>query len=284
VDDDLGTSGSEGSPSGDSGIIYEIDADAPASSDPTTDQGSARAQAAAPAPAPAAPAQEPWRAELDGLRRQNAELAAELTPFLAHLQQQVRGANAPPFSDPAELDTNPNLKPSDLYRALLAANQDQLQRLGAQQQFIARATLSEQTARGAFSAAEMGEGNDYDTLVARYVAPLVQANPAVDNLIAAAGPNDPATVRMIFATVCLAIDEAKGDVVKGIKSFLGGFRAVAQAGEDTRKSIQRAARAQSARVQPAGPAAGGPQRRKLTDTDVWNLPEKEFERFINQGI
>lgn len=275
MDDDVGLEGgeSQSTDSGEAAVVYEID---------TGESAAAAAErpAAQAAPPALAPTMDPRDARIQSLEQQLAQFGAELTPWLAHLQQQRRTADDQPPFRLEELDTNGNLKPTDLARYLQWEMRQELGRMRAETHGVARATLSEQEARGQFTAAELGQGNDYDSLVNRYVAPLVQQNPAVEQLLRAATPDNPAAGRMILATIIAAIDQSGGDLVKGVKSVLQGLGAYKQGARDTGRAISRAAQVANAHVLPGGAGAAGTQATKKLETydDVWKLSDKAFDR------
>lgn len=250
-------------------VVYELD---------LGDAGGGQQAAPAPAPAPAAQP-DPRDARIAQLEAAQAAINAELTPVLAGLRtQQRQQADRPPI-DPSRLDTDPNLKPSDLLNLLRWEQQRLAEQTTSVAERRAAALLSEQTARGIFSAEVLGQGNDYDSLTNRYVAPLVAQNPAIDQLLAMAAPGDPAAGRMIFATIVAAIDRCGGDVLKGVKSVLTGLDAYASGARETAAATRQAARVAAANVLPgssAAPAAGGGKLR--TAKDVWDLTPEQFDR------
>ncbi len=270
MSDEFGLSGGEGGTDAGAGqeVVYELETEA-------AEPG----QQAAPAAAPATPPD--YESRFIALERELAAARGELVPLVGHLRAQQRlVADRPPFTE-QQLDTDPNIKPSDLFRALKWEAERAAQQTLTQAQYVAKATLSEQAARGEYSAAAVGEGNDYDTLVNRYVAPLVSENPAVDLLIQQVFPNDPAGGRMLVATLIADVERNDGSIVKAIKNRLAGAAAYQQGARETTAALSRAAQAQAARVLPARAANAG-QTRKLNEADIWKMPAREFDRMYAQ--
>lgn len=269
------TTASESELSADTGVVYELEIEGQESPSQAADLAPAE-------PAPSHPS-DPRDREIAELRQAHADTVAQLTPWLAHLRaQQQNDLSKPPFNLD-ELDTNANLKPSDLVKYLEWQRGQDLARLRAESQFAARATLSETTARGQFSAAALGEGNDYDTMTNRYVAPLIAQNPAVDALIATVFPRDPGAGRMLVATLIAAVDRAGGDLVKGVKAVLDGVGAYQQGAQETRQSLSRAAAARAANVLPGSKAGSRPTTKKISSADdVWNMTESQYANYRRQ--
>lgn len=220
------------------------------------------------------------RSEIDDLRRQNAQLVGELTPFVMHLRNQQQAATQRPPITREELDTNPNLTPSDLIRYMEWQQQQSMGQTAAQLEASTRTMLAQERARGEFSAATMGEGQDYDSLTNRYVAPLVQNNPAIRELIRYAAPGDPARGEMIFATVCALIDRCGDDVVGGLRAALDGVGAYKRGATATTQKITQAAAAQADRVF-AGRAPAA--TKKLDAAAMWSLPDDQFRALMGRA-
>jgi hypothetical protein len=219
------------------------------------------------------------------LEKTQAELNGQLSPYLANLQAQQRALQNRPPIDISRIDTDPNIKPSDLLNYLRWEAQQTSQNTLSRAEYTARATLSEQNARGQFNAATMGEGNDYDSMVNRYVSPLVAQNPGVEALIAQVFPTNPAAGRMVVAALVHAVDRAGDDLVKGLKGVIDGVGAYAQGARETRKAISRGAKAAAANVMAgARSGAGAAARRQKLETadDVWGLTPRAFDKMWNQ--
>lgn len=271
-------------------VVYEIDtgvqndAGAQASgADQVADGGAPGALGAAPN-LTAAP--DPRDARIATLERQNAETMAQLQPMLARLQAQQRlEAQRPPIDLDRLDDPAAGIKPSDFLKLINWQQEQRAAQVLAQAQAGANAVHSEQLARGLYSAAELGEGNDYDSMVSRYVAPLASQNPAIDQLISMAAPGDPATGRMIFATIIAAIDRAEGNVPKALKAVINGLGAWKQGARETVQAQARAAKVNDARVFSGRQSGGATERRSLrTAEDVWNMSDADFDRwFASQG-
>lgn len=261
-------------------VIYELDAGEAHESDAAAPS----APGAGDSPGAPAGAVDPRDARIAQLEQSHAAITAQLTPLVTGLQAQRQlDSNRPPI-DPSRIDTDPNIKPSDLLALLEWKLQQGQQQTLTQAQYAARATLSEQTARGVFNEQALGAGNDYDTMVNRYVAPLVAQNPYLDTLIAHVFPNDPAGGRMAVAALVAAVDRNGGDLVRGIKSFLTGTAAYQQGARETTDAIARGARAAATPVLPGATAGAGVQRQRIESAkQVWGMTPSQFDRMWDQA-
>ena len=220
------------------------------------------------------------RAELDDLRRQNAQLVGELTPWLVQQRNQQLAAQHRPPVTREQLENDPNLTPGDMARYFEWQQQQGLSTVAAQLEANTRSMLAQERARGEFNANTMGEGQDYDSLTSRYVAPLVQNNPAIRELIRYAAPGDPARGEMVFATLCAVIDRCGDDLVGGLKAALDGVGAYKRGAAATTQRISQAAAAQADRVF-AGRAPA--TTKKLDAAAMWQLPDDQFRALMGRA-
>jgi hypothetical protein len=268
----------------DSGVSYEIEVEgvaAPSDFDTSHDGGGAAPSSlstGAAAPSPDAAAM--LRSEINELRQQNAQLVGELTPFVVQMRnQQAAAAGRPPLTR-EQLDTDPNLTPSDMARYFEWQTQQGLHSVAAQVESNTRAILAQERARGEFNAATMGQGQDYESLTNRYVAPLAQNNPAIRELLRHAAPGDPARGEMVFATVCALIDRCGDDLVGGLKAALDGAGAYKRGGAATSQRITDAAQRQADRVF-AGRTPATTQ--KLDAKSMWSLGDDQFRALMKRA-
>lgn len=261
----------------DTGVTYEVEVEAAAASPDTSQAGGGQGEPSSPAAAPAGPPEYVSRAEYNELLRQHAQTVGDLQPLLSHLNRQQAQANRPPVT-PEQLDLDPNMTPAHLRQY----TDYQIQQQVAQAKFAleanTQAVLSQERARGEFSIAAMGEGHDFDSMTAKYVAPLLQKNPYVEEAIRLAAPGDPAKGRMVLAVMAKVIADHNEDLPKALRAILDSKDAYQRGSKATTTAITDAANRQADRV--FGKGAPSAQTKKLDAKGLWNLPDAEFRKLM----
>jgi hypothetical protein len=145
---------------------------------------------------------------------------------------------------------------------------------------------SEARARSEFSVAAMGQGNDYDTLKAKYVEPLYQQAPLIREVISQM--KDPARFEM-YAAVCGFLESQSaiaGDPVKLLKTIFAAVTGAPQATggaahRATVTNIQEAATRGAERMLRGGQQVGS-QVKSIRAEDIATMPEADFAAFKRQ--
>jgi hypothetical protein len=143
----------------------------------------------------------------------------------------------------------------------------------------AMAVASEQRARGLFNREQMGNGRDYDALVARHIEPIERADPNFRRLLGT--QRDPATARYVLATVLELIDRNGGDSVKGIGALWAAVDGKRSTTASVVKKIKDAADRAIGKTALKGSATGTTGKPTTAD-DLRKMSTYEFQkRFPN---
>jgi hypothetical protein len=177
------------------------------------------------------------------LERQNAELMDQVNRLAQPTQAPVADVPPPP---PPTINT-----PEELQRYMEAYagwREDRLaRRLTANFRQDAASVAAEQRARGLFSRDAMGEGRDYDMLVAKHIAPVEQSDPTFRAFFNKQA--DPAVARYVTAAVLEVIDStANGDPVKGVANLWAALEGKASTAKTILKQVKDAAEGQVGRT------------------------------------
>jgi hypothetical protein len=123
--------------------------------------------------------------------------------------------------------------------------QAQAQQTAAAEQSARHAALEAQ-ARGVFSTQTMGEGWDYDAVVSRRMAPLLQSSPNLRQLLMT--QENPALAAYFLSVMMEVVHQNGGDVVKAARSMIQSSSAGARASKELTQRLNSAARAAAERV------------------------------------
>lgn len=211
---------------------------------------------------PGSPSPDPYAERFDRLERENGELRSSLQRFIGGQQSGQQGGPPAAFQKPRE-QWNVN----DLFEANQYMMQHQLSQLSA-----------EHATRGRLSAEILGQGNDYDAVVNKYVAPLAQRNPEIAPFLQQLPPED----RYMLGLLHEIHQRAGGDLVKTIRAVRNALGARQEGARDVTRGINTAARQTALKVFQGG---GGRQtgRRALNSDDIWNMSDEEFRRLSNRS-
>lgn len=140
---------------------------------------------------------------------------------------------------------------------------------------------SEQRARGLLSTSALGEGFDYDAVIARHIAPVEKANPAAAKLFAI--QKDPAMARYTIGLMLEAMEKFDNDPVRTFKAIRSALGAQARAGKDLVNRLNKAEEKGAQLVrQRARASAPRTTSKKITEADVNKMTNLEFMQFRNK--
>jgi hypothetical protein len=220
---------------------------APDDESPEVEPDSQAAESAT-APPPAPP--DPYQERFDRYERRIAELEASQ-------RQLVDAGQRPQPRIPAALQKDPNTwSAQDLREYNQYTIQQEITRVTAEQQW-----------RGQLSAATLGEGNDYDTVINKYLMPQVERSPQDYAIVQQLDPQ----ARYMLALCHEVYAACGGNLVAAIKAIRGGAGARVAAARDIQKAVNS-----SAKQTALGVIRGGKQQSAGGARDPWDLSEEEF--------
>lgn len=138
---------------------------------------------------------------------------------------------------------------------------------------------AEHATRGQLNAQTLGKGNDYDSIMTKYVRPLAQRNPEIQPFLAQL----PAEDRYMIGLLHMIHERSGGDLVKTIQSVVNALGARQEGARDVVRSLTSASRKAARNVFQGG---GGRQagRRPLNAQDVWDLSDDDFRRLESKAV
>jgi hypothetical protein len=267
----------------DSGVQFEIDLESEA---PPTDSSSAAAQSRASDPplaasTPSAAAPGGWEDRYQALERDFQYLQSQITPYLQLQQQQLVRANRPPRTL-EEIQNDPNATAKDLVQYVEWLNDQRLAQIRSETEHAALRASSTQRIRGLLTAESLGgPGRDYDSLVAKHVAPAVRQNPWIAQAVHAASPQDPALGEYILGAIAEIAQRSGGDIAKAMRSIWNALDAEQRGAREVTSRITEAQRQQAQRVVP-GSFPGTTRTRRLSAQDISTMSDADFDRLDRQ--
>lgn len=264
----------------DSGLRFEIDLESEATPDEARPPNAAgQQQVSESSPPVAAPSE--WESRYQNLERDFQFLQSQISPFIQHQQQQLAAQNKPPRTL-EEIQNDPSATAKDLVDYINWSNDQRLAQMQAQTEVTAVRASSTQRARGLLTAEALGgQDRDYDTLVARHVAPLVRQNPWVRQAIHAASPQDPALGEYVLGAIAEISQRNQGDIVKTMRSIWNALDAEQRGAKDVASRIGEAQRQLAQRVIP-GSRPGTTQTRRLSANEISGMSDSDFDRLDRQ--
>lgn len=141
-----------------------------------------------------------------------------------------------------------------------------------------RATLAEERARGTLSASALGAGNDYDSVVNKYVVPLMQNNPAMTQLFHTQA--DPALAAYTFGLMQEIAERHGGDPVKAFQAIRSAMSAEMKGQQNLKKNIEQATKTAATKIfnQPTRQPGG---TKRLDKEAIWGMSDAEFKDFAS---
>jgi hypothetical protein len=135
----------------------------------------------------------------------------------------------------------------------------------------------DQRARGLYSEHTLGKGNDYDSVVNTYLAPLTRQNPEIAPFLQMLGPED----RYMLGLLHEVHAKSNGNLVQTIRAIRNAIGARTEGAKDVTKAIQNATKGAALKVVQG---AGGRQtaQQPRTAQDVWNMSEDDFRAEVNR--
>lgn len=198
-------------------------------------------------------------ARLEASERRGQELETSLRQ-LASSQHGPRSMVPAAFQKPQDQWTV-----RDLWEATQYMQQQQMQQVTA-----------EHATRGRLNAEVMGQGNDYDSLMQKHIAPLAQRNPEISPFLQQLPPED----RYMLGVMHEIYARSGRDLVKTVKTIFNALGARQQGARDVTKAVNNAAKGAALKVFQGGGARQTGRRALQTAEDVWNLSDEEFRRTL----
>jgi len=144
----------------------------------------------------------------------------------------------------------------------------------AQVALDAARVASEQRARGELSVTNMGDGNDYDSMVSRHVADLEAANPDLRRMFDAS--KDPAVARYTFAFIREMSERFGGNPAKTFNEIRNSMKARAKGEEDIVKKIDEAAKKGAAQLRGKVTRPSKTPTKKLDVDTINSMSDDEY--------
>jgi len=209
---------------------------------------------------PSAPQFQEILTRLEASERRGHELETSLQRFVSGQQGPQNAGMPAAFQKPQE-----QWNVRDLWEATQWMQQQQMSQVTA-----------EHATRGRLSPEVLGQGNDYDTVLQKYIAPLLQRNPEVVPFVQAL----PAEDRYMLGLLHEVHARSGGDLIKTIKTIRNALGARQEGARDAQNKVNQAARGAAMRVFQGGGARQTGRRSLQTAEDVWNLSDEEFRRTL----
>jgi hypothetical protein len=211
---------------------------------------------------------------LTAAERRANELEAKLYQAIQHIPVRAAADDRPP-KPKDQLQTAADV--AEYTEWLLRHREGQIR---AQAALDAQAAASEQRARGVLSPAALGEGQDYDAVIARHVEPLERENTELRRLFGQM--KDPALARYTFGFIRELSEQFGGDPVKTFNEIRKAMQARTQGAEDMVKKIDKAAKSGAdkirARVGRPGKTPGG----KIGPNEITNMSSKQYKEMYKR--
>lgn len=200
--------------------------------------GTADSQVAAPSPSSAQEAAPPW------FQQYQTQTEAKLSAYERMLQTVLPALPKPRGAGPdleqlrAKLDA-PDATMADLLQYMEARDTHLKAELGTHTSRVASQANSEQAARGILSPTAVGEGNDYDSVIQRFVEPDLRAAPELNDIFSR--QQDPAKARYAYGIMVAMLQRHGGDFASWAKSLLNPVGSQATTTRANVDAIQKAA-------------------------------------------
>jgi hypothetical protein len=213
---------------------------------------------------PASPGPTALDQRIEALQRSVTALSNRLAGLPA--EGGAQPGQAAPF-DPNRIRTL-----DDLFQAL---NQ-QFAALQGHTTVQAQMAAGEARARGLFTADAVGEGFDYDSIKAKHIDHLVQADPTFGHLLSK--QSDPALATYFLGLLGEIMERAGNDPVKTAKAILSGLGAEVRGAKSVKKAIDMATRRGVQKILGGKGSAARSGPTKLTAESVWAISDEAFDK------